>query len=106
MQAKNSEKVPVTTCAKEGAIFESILPQQKKGDDDETRLEFGEGTSANESAVLETILPQQKKGDDGNTRLEFGEATSAKEGAVLETLFPPSKKMKTTLIYAKITDAS
>ena len=31
---------------------------------------------------------------------------SAKEGAVLETLFPPPKKMKTTLIYAKITDAS
>ena len=48
---KNSEKVPVMTSAKEGAVFESILPQQKKGDDDNTRLEYGEGTSANESAV-------------------------------------------------------
>ena len=72
---KNSEKVPVMTSAKEGA-------------------------------VLETILPQQKKGDDDNTRLEFGEGTSAKEGAVLETPFLPPRKMKTTLIYAKITDAS
>ena len=34
---KNSEKVPVTTDAKEGAVFESILPQQKKGDYDNTR---------------------------------------------------------------------
>ena len=58
---KNSEKVPVMTSAKEGAVFESILPQQKKGDDDNTRLEFGEGTSANKSAVLETISPQQKR---------------------------------------------
>ena len=58
---KNSEKVPVMTSAKEGAVFESILPQQKKGDNDNTRLEFGEGTSANESAVLETISPQQKR---------------------------------------------
>ena len=49
------------TSAKEGAVFEIILPQQKKGDDDNTRLELGEGTSANESAVLETISPQQKK---------------------------------------------
>ena len=45
----------------EGAVFESILPQQEKGDDDSTRLEFGEGTSANESAVLETISPKQKR---------------------------------------------
>ena len=58
---KISEKVPVMTSAKEGAVFESILPQQKKSDDDNTRLEFGEGTSANESAVLEIILPQQKR---------------------------------------------
>ena len=61
MHPKNSEKVPVMTSAKEGAVFESILPQQKKGDDDNTRLEFGEDTSANESAVLETISPQQKR---------------------------------------------
>ena len=37
IHAKNSEKVPVTTSAKQGAVFESILPQQKKGDDDNTR---------------------------------------------------------------------
>ena len=30
MDAKNSEKVPVTTSAKEGAVLETILPQQKK----------------------------------------------------------------------------
>ena len=56
------------TSAKEGAVFESILPQQKKGDDDSTRLEFGEGTSPNESAVKATILPKQKKKNDDNTR--------------------------------------
>ena len=39
-QDANSEKVPVTTSAKEGAVFESILPQQKKGKDDVTSLEF------------------------------------------------------------------
>ena len=37
IHAKNLEKVPVTTSAKQGAVFESILPQQKKGDDDNTR---------------------------------------------------------------------
>ena len=68
IHATNSEKVSVTASAKEGAVFESILPHQKKGNDDVTSLEFGEGTSANESAVLETISPQQKKEDDGNTR--------------------------------------
>ena len=50
IHATNSEKVPVTTSAMEGAVFESILPQQKKGNDNVTSLEFGEGTSANESA--------------------------------------------------------
>ena len=30
IHAKNLEKVPVTTSAKQGAVFESILPQQKK----------------------------------------------------------------------------
>ena len=37
IHAKNLEKVPVTTSAKQGAVFESILPEQKKGDDDNTR---------------------------------------------------------------------
>ena len=40
------------TSAKEVIVFESILPQQKKGNDDVTSLEFDKGTSANESAVL------------------------------------------------------
>ena len=40
------------TSAKEVVVFESILLQQKKGNDDVTSLEFGEGASANESAVL------------------------------------------------------
>ena len=35
---------------KGGSSFESILPQQKKGNDNVTSLEFGEVTSANESA--------------------------------------------------------
>ena len=52
IHAANSEKVPVMTSAKEVVVFESILPKQKKGNDDVTSLEFGEGTSANESAVL------------------------------------------------------
>ena len=30
IHAKNLEKVPVTTSAKQGAVFESILPQQIK----------------------------------------------------------------------------
>ena len=52
IHATNSEKVPVMTSAKEVVVFESILPKQKKGNNDVTSLEFGEGTSANESAVL------------------------------------------------------
>ena len=40
------------TSAKEVVVFESILPQQKKENDDVTSLEFGDGMSANESAVL------------------------------------------------------
>ena len=61
IHAKNSEKVPVTSSAKEGAVSETILPQLKKGDDGYTRLEFGEATSAKEGAVLETIFPPPKK---------------------------------------------
>ena len=30
MTARNPEKVSVTTSAKEGTVFETILPQQKK----------------------------------------------------------------------------
>ena len=37
IHAKISEKVPVTTSAMEGAVLETILPQQKKGDDGYTR---------------------------------------------------------------------
>ena len=37
MHANNSEKVPVTTRAEESAGFETILTQQKKGDDGNTR---------------------------------------------------------------------
>ena len=73
------------TSAKEGAVSESILPQQKKGDDDNTRLELGKGTSANESAVLETISPQQKRTATVKHAKNSGKVpvmTSAKEGAV------------------------
>ena len=61
------------TSAKEGAVFESILPQQKKGDDDNTHLEFGEGTSAKESAYSDHFTQaKKKKNDDCKTRLDFG----------------------------------
>ena len=36
IHAQNLEKVPVTTSTKQGAVIVSILPQQKKGDDDNT----------------------------------------------------------------------
>ena len=83
------------TSAKEGAVFESILPQQKKGDDDSTRLEFREGTSANESAVLETISPQQKRTTTVKTRLEFREGTcndKRKGGRSFRDHFTPAEK--------------
>ena len=87
------------TSAKEGAVLESILPQQKKGDDDNTRLEFGESTSANESAVLETISTQQKSTTTvkhaKNSR-KVPVMTSAKEGA-----FYRSRNKETTIIHAK-----
>ena len=37
IHAKKLEKVPVTTSAKQGVVFESILPQQIKRDDANTR---------------------------------------------------------------------
>ena len=37
MTAWNSEKVPVTTSAKESTVFETNLTQQKKRDDHITR---------------------------------------------------------------------
>ena len=37
MTARNSEKVSLTTSAKESIVFETILPQQKKRDDHITR---------------------------------------------------------------------
>ena len=103
MDATNSEKVPVTSSAKEGAVFESILPQQKKGNDDVTSLEFGEGTSANESAVLETISPQQKRKTTvihAKNSEKVPVTTSAKQGAVLRAFYP-SRKKETTIIHAK-----
>ena len=48
MHAKNSEKVPVTTSAEGERSFKTILTQQKKEDDGNTRLEFGKGTCNDE----------------------------------------------------------
>ena len=95
MHATNSEKVPVTASAKEEAVFESILPQQKKGNDDVTSLEFGEGTSTNENAVLETISPQQKRKTTvihAKNSEKVPVTTSAKQGAVFESILPQQKK--------------
>ena len=97
IHATNLEKVPVTTSAKEGAVFESILSQQKKGNDDVTSLEFGEGTSANESAVLETISPQQKRKTTvihAKNSEKVPVTTSAKQGAVFESILPQQKKRR------------
>ena len=83
------------TSVKEEAVFESILPQQKNGDEDNTHLEFGEGTSANESSVLETISPQQKRTTTVKHAKNSGKVpvmTSAKKGAVLETILPQQKQ--------------
>ena len=83
------------TSAKEGAVFESILPQQKKGNDDVTSLEFGEGTSANESAVLETISPEQKRKTTVIHAINSEKVpvtTSAKQGAVFYSILPEQKK--------------
>ena len=98
------EKVPVTTNANESAVLESILPQQKKGNDDVTSLEFGEGTSANESAVLETISPQKKRKTTvihAKNSEKVPVTTSAKQGAVFESILPQQKKKETTIIHAK-----
>ena len=64
IHAKNSEKVPVTTSAKEGAVLETISPQQKR----KTTVIHAKNsekvpvtTSAKQGAVFERILPQQKK---------------------------------------------
>ena len=95
IHATNSEKVPVTTSATESAGFESILPQQKKGNDDVTSLEFGEGTSAKESTVLETISPQQKRKTTvihAKNSEKVPVTTSAKQGAVFESILPQQKK--------------
>ena len=105
IHATNSEKVPVTTSAKEGAVFESILPQQKQGNDDVTSLEFGEGTSANESAVLETISPQQKRKTTvihAKNSEKVPVTTSAKQGAVFESILPQQKKRRRRLYTLRI----
>ena len=83
------------TSAKEVVVFESILPQQKKGNDDVTSLEFGEGPSANEKAVLLTISPKQKRKTTvihGKNLEKVPVTTSAKQGAVFESILPQQKK--------------
>ena len=67
MHATNSEKVPVTASAKEGAVFESILPQQKKGNDDVTSLELERYERKRKCSFRDHFTPAKKE-DDGNTR--------------------------------------
>ena len=58
MHAKNSEKVLVTTGAKESEVWENILPQQKKKTTvihTKNSKKVPVATSATESAVLETL---------------------------------------------------
>ena len=69
----------------------------EKGNDDVTRLEFGEGTSANESAVLETISPMQKRKTTvihAKNSEKVPVTTSAKQIAVFESILPQQKKRR------------
>ena len=75
----------------------AFYPSRKKGDDDNTRLEFGEGTSANESAVLETISPQLKIKTTvihAKNSEKVPVTTSTKQGAVFENILPQQKKSR------------
>ena len=56
------------TSAKEVVVFESILPQQKKGNDDVTSLEFGERYERKRKCSFIDHFTPAKKEDDGNTR--------------------------------------
>ena len=75
--------------------MKAFYPSRKKGNDDVTSLEFGEGTSANESAVLETISPQQKRKTTvihAKDSDKVPVTTSTKQGAVFESILPQQKK--------------
>ena len=48
------------TSAKEVVVFESILPQQKKGNDDVTSLEFGEGRGQTKVQFYRPFHPSKK----------------------------------------------
>ena len=75
------------TSAKEGADFESILPQQKNIDTDDGNTHKQKCSFRDHSE--KTVHAKNS-----------GEVTSAKEGAVLETILPQQKK-ETTIIHAK-----
>ena len=99
IHAKNLEKVPVTTSAKQGAVFESILPQQKKRRRRYYSLRIRRRYERKRKCSFIDHFTLAKKEDDGNTRYEFGEGTSANKSAVLETISPQQKR-KTTVIHA------
>ena len=56
---------------KESEVFKTVLTQQKKEDDGNTRLEFGEGTCNDERrrrAKFKGRFIHAKEGDDFNAR--------------------------------------
>ena len=83
------------TNAKEGAVFESILPQQKKGDDDSTRLRIRRRYERKRKCSFRDHFTLAKKDDDCKTRLEFGEGTcndKRKGGRSFRDDFTPAEK--------------
>ena len=95
--------------ANESAVLETISPYQKR----KTTVIHAKNskkvpvtTSAKEGAVLETILPQQKKRRRRLYTLRIRRSHERQGGCSFRDPFSPTQKKRTTLIYAKITDAS
>ena len=64
MTARNSEKVPVTTSAKESTVFETILPQQKKRDYHITLLRIRRRYERKGECSFRDIFTPAEKEDD------------------------------------------
>ena len=95
--------------ANESAVLDTISPHQKR----KTTVIHAKNskkvpvtTSAKEGAVLETILPQQKKRRRQLYTLRIRRSHERQGGCSFRDPFSPTRKKRTTLIYAKITDAS
>ena len=72
MNARNSEKVPVTTSAKESTVFETILPQQKKKRRPDYTLRIRRRYERKGECSFRDLFTPAEKEDDGYLRLEYG----------------------------------